>query len=398
MHRAKRSSSFALSQLINGPKSKKSLAVPSVLFGIAASFLASAQSASAQTTALTGKVTDASGKTIGGAVVSLKSKQLKDTSDAAGMYSLSGATSSQKREMLFPGKGSATLVNGTVGVELTRPERVRVDFLDVRGNRLNMVVEKSLSAGSHRFDAETQASGAGMAIVRVSIGDQSERFLHFPMRKAIGGAGAQSTHSGRTASDGALAKSQAIEDALETTAVGFKAKSTPITAYEGNVDITLESDFTGTCAESKSLNSNAKGNGPHTVVVETNADNGIKEGTIFRPSDLGPGKQYPIVVWGQGACSKNGLDAAASMAQIASHGYFVIADGTPNGTGSRTMNGDGQGSPHDHLGHYQQRILFQQPDPVERGAYAGAFHRGEPGCYGSLHQRPPGLQRHRPSR
>jgi hypothetical protein len=114
----------------------------------------------------------------------------------------------------------------------------------------------------------------------------------------------------------------------------------PITSYEGKIDITLESDFTGTCTESKSVNTTAKGSGTHSVVVETNADNGIKEGTIFRPSDLGSGKKYPILVWGQGACSKNGLDAAASMAEIASHGYFIIADGTPNGTGTRTMNGD----------------------------------------------------------
>ncbi len=76
------------------------------------------------------------------------------------------------------------------------------------------------------------------------------------------------------------------------------------------------------------------------VTIETNAGAGINEGTIFRPSDLGAGKKYPIFVWGNGACSRNGLSNQAAMAEIASHGYFVVADGTPNGNGNREQTGD----------------------------------------------------------
>ena len=94
----------------------------------------------------------------------------------------------------------------------------------------------------------------------------------------------------------------------------------------------------GTCTASKSANANASGSGPHQVTVETNSDNGIKEGTIFRPTDLGGAEKYPIVVWGEGACSLNGLSTSAAMAELASHGYFVIADGTPNGSSSRPMD------------------------------------------------------------
>jgi hypothetical protein len=95
----------------------------------------------------------------------------------------------------------------------------------------------------------------------------------------------------------------------------------------------------GTCTASKAVNTNATGSGPHKVVVETNADSGINEGTIFRPMDLGGTEKYPIFVWGEGGCSQNGLSNATAMAEIASHGYFVIADGTPNSTaGNRSMN------------------------------------------------------------
>jgi dienelactone hydrolase len=94
----------------------------------------------------------------------------------------------------------------------------------------------------------------------------------------------------------------------------------------------------GTCTPSEIVEANATGSGPHAVVIETNSDDGIDEGTIFRPAELGGAETYPILVWGQGACSRNGLANEAAMVEIASHGYFVVADGTPNGTGNRVMD------------------------------------------------------------
>ncbi len=101
---------------------------------------------------------------------------------------------------------------------------------------------------------------------------------------------------------------------------------------------------TGTCTASKNANSNVSGTGPHKVTVETNSGSGINQGTIFRPSDLGGSEKYPIFAWGEGGCSENGLSNSAAMAEIASHGYFVIADGTPNGASSRSMNSSDPGS------------------------------------------------------
>jgi hypothetical protein len=94
----------------------------------------------------------------------------------------------------------------------------------------------------------------------------------------------------------------------------------------------------GTCTPSKATGTKATGSGPHQVIVETNSDPGIAEGTIFRPEDLGGAEKYPIFVWGEGGCSQDGLSNATAMAEIASHGYFVVADGTPNGSGNRTMD------------------------------------------------------------
>lgn len=96
--------------------------------------------------------------------------------------------------------------------------------------------------------------------------------------------------------------------------------------------------FSGTCTPSAAAGNQASGSGPHDVVVETNSDPGIAEGTIFRPADLGGEEKYPIFVWGEGGCSLDGMSNATAMAEIASHGYFVVADGTPGGSGSRNLD------------------------------------------------------------
>jgi len=98
---------------------------------------------------------------------------------------------------------------------------------------------------------------------------------------------------------------------------------------------------TGTCTASKAASQTVTGTGPHKVVIETNADAGIKCGTIFRPADLGTEK-YPIFVWGEGGCSQDGLSNRAAMGEIASHGYFIVADGTPGGTNSCAGGQDGK--------------------------------------------------------
>ena len=99
----------------------------------------------------------------------------------------------------------------------------------------------------------------------------------------------------------------------------------------------------GNCAVSKKVDVQAAGSGPHQVVVEYNCSPGISTGTIYRPADLKGNVKYPILVWGEGGCSQNGLSNQAAMSEIASHGYFVVADGTPTPEGRGQSPGMGDG-------------------------------------------------------
>ncbi len=144
-----------------------------------------------------------------------------------------------------------------------------------------------------------------------------------------GGTGTASGGGGN-GTDGMSTSAGGAMDGTTTSVGGGGSTATAATSTTGDLD--------GPCTESQPAGTNASGSGPHDVIVETNSDPGIKEGTIFRPADLGGSEQYPIFVWGEGGCSQDGLSNATAMAEIASHGYFVIADGTPNGSGNRVMD------------------------------------------------------------
>ncbi|MBN1760525.1 MAG: hypothetical protein JW863_19505, partial [Chitinispirillaceae bacterium] len=288
----------------------------------------------AQTIAINGKVTDQSGKGINRAVVQLKSKNLADTTDEEGAYSLSAEISSVNNMTILSGTDAISLRDGIVTVHCAKPHQVRVELFDIRGNLLENILEKSATTGDFRFDVVKHRLAVNMMVIRVSIGQRTASFRFLPF------ANGQSTASASTvaSSDGKLAKQLAVDDELEVSAAGYVTKKIPITSYEGTVNVTLAMEDVGTCTASQKVNNSASGSGPHDVVIETNSDPGINKGTIYRPEDLGPGKNYPIFVWGEGACTQNGLSNSTAMAEIASHGYFVVADGIPNGTGGITMD------------------------------------------------------------
>lgn len=66
--------------------------------------------------------------------------------------------------------------------------------------------------------------------------------------------------------------------------------------------------------------------GAYGVVVEH--DSSLSTHTLYRPERFG-GIKHPVLAWGNGACKKSGLLFAEFLAEIASHGVLVIADGPP---------------------------------------------------------------------
>ncbi len=155
----------------------------------------------------------------------------------------------------------------------------------------------------------------------------------------VGSGGSSPQVTGGTVASGGAAGGAATGGKMGTGgASGGGATSgggmTGIDAGLGAGGTTTPTTGSGTCTASKTASVNATGSGPHKVVVESNSDADIACGTIYRPSDLGGTEKYPIFVWGEGGCTRSGTSNTAAMGEIASYGYFVVADGPANGGGN----------------------------------------------------------------
>jgi hypothetical protein len=59
---------------------------------------------------------------------------------------------------------------------------------------------------------------------------------------------------------------------------------------------------------------------------------GLVNHTIYAPKTLPPGVQLPVIVWGNGACSGKGTWFSKFLTEIASHGYYIVANGAIDGS------------------------------------------------------------------
>jgi len=288
----------------------------------------------AQDIEIKGKVTSKEGKAIYGAIVSIESMQIADTTDTSGVYSLVAKISHVKDMSVQFFKPSISFNNSIINLSLTKPSHTSIEIFNMNGKLLHKIINNDLSAGNHQFETNSFSSANNLVLVRISIGKYTEIFRYTPLTNSYKNISVKSTYSPNKTR---TSKLQATADSLKASALGYKTKKVPVNSLNSTIDIVLETVNNESCTQSKTVQVNVSVNGPHRVTVETNSDPGINEGTIYRPADLGPGKKYPIFVWGNGACSRDGTGNSGALAQLASHGYLVISDGTPGGSGSRAM-------------------------------------------------------------
>jgi len=78
------------------------------------------------------------------------------------------------------------------------------------------------------------------------------------------------------------------------------------------------------------------GSGPYPAQMTT--DSSLAGHTIFAPKTPPAGNvSLPFIAWGNGACTLNAGQYQNFLVEIASYGYVIAADGTPNGPTSTTQ-------------------------------------------------------------
>src|SRR4029079_12266118 len=79
--------------------------------------------------------------------------------------------------------------------------------------------------------------------------------------------------------------------------------------------------------------------GPYPVVIETEPS--LDGFTLYRPMDLDQRATFPLIVFENGGCIRDGLLFAEFISEIVSYGFVAIISGPPNGSAMGTLGVDG---------------------------------------------------------
>lgn len=312
----------------------------------------------AQDVRLTGTVSSG-GQRISGAILTVVGMGLKDTTGTDGAYSILRTTSAAE---VRP-SGSFLFDGRILDVSLEQPSPLTVEVFDANGTLVRREHQPMADAGAHRLDLVGDSPVRGLLLVRTRIGGQTRSFRTNTFERGA-------TSSTETTNPLIATRSTALPDTLRVEAAGYASRAIPLTTYSQSLDILLTASPTCDPTQKQTLpvsvniaNTGAPATGPLAVVVETDA--GIGQSTLYRPKDLGAGKNFPILVWGNGACSRNGTDVKEFLMEIASHGFVIISDGTPGGTGGRDQ-GSGFNALGSHLLNPMNWLIQQNSNPCSR--------------------------------
>jgi hypothetical protein len=194
--------------------------------------------ASVQSINLTGKVTNTGGKGLEGAVVTLMTASLKDTTDANGNYTISDGQAQVTPSLYVPNVGQISMNRGVIRFSMTESAPVKVALFDMKGNLVRQVIRHTLAAGDYRYDLSTDMVAAGMLVVRITVGARGATFRYLPVDGS--NAGETSSNSLGASVINSLGKLQATVDSLKIEKTGYMPKTIAVPSLDGTIDVELD--------------------------------------------------------------------------------------------------------------------------------------------------------------
>jgi poly(3-hydroxybutyrate) depolymerase len=233
---------------------------------------------------LQGRITNASGRGIANAVVTLTPLGLSDTSGADGAYAITGPTS------VSPISGrdlGITFRDGILEVPVTSALPLRIDVFDTRGTLLRSENLAAAPAGVHRWNITDASTASKVVLVRVAIGGEVVSFRHALMHD--GSSSVASLGGGAM-----LARIAAVPDSLRVSAKGYFSKTVPVPSLESTLDVKLD---TNTSSKNPPGGSAGCGKTPTLVngarKIQSGSDN--RDYTLRIPTGYDNRHPYPLV-------------------------------------------------------------------------------------------------------
>jgi glucosylceramidase len=210
------------------------------LFGSFACFAGAVFVSQAQQITISGTVSDADGKGIAGAIVSLIEAKKSAITDAAGVYSISsGVTAIRREQNSMPPQGSPFLKGDDLYFSVAEiTARVHLDLYTLLGAHVRTVLEKNFTRGEYQINLFAKDTPSQMYFLKVMIGDKST-VLALPMLAGVNHSQVLLKQADGAA-QGRLAKMSAVADSILVGAVGYATLSQTIDSYSGTMNFTLQ--------------------------------------------------------------------------------------------------------------------------------------------------------------
>jgi len=174
-----------------------------------------------------------------GVVVTLKGKNMSDTTNAQGRFSISNGGVNVKPVEKLPRIEKISMIRDQVRFSLTRPAAVKVEMYDVSGKLLKSALNSYANAGEYSFSLTAGLNSAQMTAIRVSIGNHySTTFRHIMLPD--GRTTIASSEVSKKPDVGKLAKIQAVIDSLHALSPRHYIKSVPVNVYEDEIVIEMD--------------------------------------------------------------------------------------------------------------------------------------------------------------
>lgn len=187
-----------------------------------------------QTISLKGVVSGKGGTPINGATVTLAKQKKTVTTNAQGVYEITGVGIFEKKA-LSQIHQQVAIDRGILSITLTKAMPVTIELFDMKGKQLDRIVDQSVAAGDYQFNIMQHTYGTMMMALRVTTGEYVSTLSYLPL------ANGKRTIGSSTKASSTLAKAKAVVDTLKVSATGFSPVSVTLESLQGEKNITLDS-------------------------------------------------------------------------------------------------------------------------------------------------------------
>lgn len=178
---------------------------------------------------LRGKVANAAGKPVVGAIVRWIPRGFADTTDAAGLYGFPPSTGAASSVRL---PTRARFQDGELSIVPGHSGRVLVEVFEAGGRRLLSDLLPSGSDGVFRWNVRRAFSGSGLLLIKVTSGQDVMVFRH--------AAVANPSNGDVPLARDALLRSAALPETLVVAAKGYSTRRIPVSPSDTILDVVLD--------------------------------------------------------------------------------------------------------------------------------------------------------------